>query len=88
MLKDRERNNLVTPPAPQKDEGPIGRDVHFQCKQTNLDHKLFLNKRGAHITCFIIYVDDDMIITRNDIEEMSQLTRKLFKEFEIKDLGN
>ena len=54
--------------------------------QSNSDHTLFLKKRVKLITCLIIYVDD-MIITGSDIEEIMDLERKFFKEFEMKDLG-
>ncbi|KAJ8746841.1 hypothetical protein K2173_003847 [Erythroxylum novogranatense] len=33
------------------------------------------------------YVQNDMIITRSDVEEIHQLRRNLFREFEMKDLG-
>nr|GEX32530.1 putative RNA-directed DNA polymerase [Tanacetum cinerariifolium] len=39
------------------------------------------------VPCLIIYVDD-MVITKNDEEEIKRLKEGLFKEFEIKDLGN
>ena len=39
------------------------------------------------ITCLIIYVDD-MVNTGINKEEISDLKRKLFMEFEIKDLRN
>lgn len=54
--------------------------------QSNSDHTLFLKRRGELVTCLIIYVDD-MIITGDDIEEISKLRENLFKEFEMKDLG-
>ena len=55
-------------------------------RQSNSNHTLFLKKRGELITCLIIYVDD-MIITRSDKKEITGLKDKLFKEFEMKDLG-
>ena len=39
------------------------------------------------ITTLIVYVED-IIITRDDVEEIQNLKGKLAKEFEIKDLGN
>ena len=54
--------------------------------QSNADHTLFLKRRGKLPTCLIIYMDD-MIIIGIDIEEIKVLKRKLFKEFEMKDLG-
>ena len=55
--------------------------------QSNSDHTLFLKMRDEKITCLLIYVDD-MIITGNDVEEMSKLRENLFTEFEMKDLGH
>ena len=59
----------------------------FGYEQSNSDHTLFLKKEKNHITCLIIYVDD-IIITGNNEEEISNLKEKLFKEFEMKDLEN
>ncbi|CAO2841169.1 unnamed protein product [Amaranthus hypochondriacus] len=58
----------------------------FGYHQSNSDHTLFLKRKGSSITCLIIYVDD-MIITGNDEQEIQALKRKLFAEFEMKDLG-
>jgi len=58
----------------------------YSYKQSNSDHTLFLKTRGKLVTCLIIYVDD-MILTGNDSEEMESLRKKLFEEFEMKDLG-
>ena len=55
-------------------------------KQSNSDHTQFLKKKKGKITCLIIYVDD-MIITRDDEEEMAELRKNLFTEFEMNDLG-
>ncbi|XP_057518020.1 uncharacterized mitochondrial protein AtMg00810-like [Amaranthus tricolor] len=59
----------------------------FGYKQSNSDHTLFLKKERGRITCLIIYIDD-MIITGNNEEEISDLKKKLFMEFEMEDLGN
>jgi reverse transcriptase-like protein len=59
----------------------------FEYKQSNYDHTLFLKRRGNQITCLIIYVDD-MVITGHDEREINELKKKLFLEFEMKDLGN
>ena len=59
----------------------------FRYNQSNSEHTLFLKKGNNQITCLIIYVDD-MVITGNNEEEISDLKRKLFMEFEMKDLGN
>ena len=55
-------------------------------RQSFSDHTLFTKRRGDKITCLIIYVDD-MIITGDDTEEINNLKRNLFKEFDMKDLG-
>lgn len=55
--------------------------------QSNSDHTLFLKRKNGLITFLIIYVDD-MIITGNDKTETGDLKRRLFREFEMKDLGN
>ncbi|BBG99537.1 ABC-2 type transporter family protein, partial [Prunus dulcis] len=55
-------------------------------KQCNSDHTLFLKHRKGKVTALIIYVDD-MIITGNDKQEISQLQDYLATEFEMKDLG-
>ena len=59
----------------------------FGYKQSNSDHTLFLKKTDSQITCLIIYVDD-MVITGDNAEEISDLKRRFFLEFEMKDLGN
>jgi Reverse transcriptase (RNA-dependent DNA polymerase) len=55
-------------------------------RQTNADHTVFFRRHGVHITIFAVYVDD-MIITEDDKNEISQLKKRLGKEFEVKDLG-
>ena len=59
----------------------------FGNEQSNSDHTLFLKKEKGRITCLINYVDD-MVITGNNEEETSDLKKKLFMEFEMKDLEN
>jgi Reverse transcriptase (RNA-dependent DNA polymerase) len=54
--------------------------------QSDSDHTMFYKKRSDKICILIIYVDD-MIITGNDIEGIKELEEKLFKEFEMKNLG-
>ena len=52
----------------------------FGYKQSNSDHTLFLKRQNDHITCLIIYVDDDE-------EEICVLKEQLSREFKMKDLG-
>jgi Reverse transcriptase (RNA-dependent DNA polymerase) len=54
--------------------------------QGDSDHTMFYKKRFDKISILIIYVDD-MIITGNDREGIKELEEKLFKEFEMKNLG-
>ncbi|CAL9011071.1 unnamed protein product [Prunus brigantina] len=54
-------------------------------KQCNSDHTMFLKHWKGKVTTLIIYVDD-MIITGNDKQEISQLQDYLATEFEMKDL--
>ena len=44
----------------------------FGYRQSNSNHTLFIKRRGNRVTCLIIYVDD-MIITRDDKEEIKTL---------------
>ena len=55
-------------------------------QQSNSDHTLFLKHRVGKITALIVYVDD-MIITGDDVEEISRLQEQLSTEFEMKNLG-
>ncbi|XP_020214429.1 uncharacterized protein LOC109798521 [Cajanus cajan] len=55
-------------------------------RQSNVDHTLFLKKRKGKLTTLIIYVDD-MIITRDDSEEINRIQEQLNSEFEMKNLG-
>lgn len=59
----------------------------FCYEQSNSHHTLFLEEVKGSITCLIIYVND-MVITGNIEEEIRDIKKKLFMEFEIKDLGN
>lgn len=55
-------------------------------QQSNSDHTLFLKHQKGKVTVLIIYVDD-MIITGDDIEEITKIQRQLGTEFEMKNLG-
>lgn len=54
--------------------------------QCNADHTVFFKHKGSSITILAIYVDD-IVITRDDVEEITSLKKKLGRSFEIKDLG-
>ena len=54
--------------------------------QSNSDHTLFLKHRQGKVTTLIVYVDD-MIITGDDVEEISRLQKHLATAFEMKNLG-
>ncbi|KAM7491063.1 hypothetical protein LguiA_033984 [Lonicera macranthoides] len=56
--------------------------------QGQSDHTLFTKTSTRNkLSVLIVYVDD-MILTRDDVEEMSRLMQNLAREFEIKDLGD
>ncbi|KAL6318642.1 hypothetical protein AAG906_000720 [Vitis piasezkii] len=55
-------------------------------QQSNADHTLFLKKQQGKVKALIVYVDD-MVITGDDIEEISLLQGQLASEFEMKNLG-
>ena len=55
-------------------------------QQSNSDHTLFLKHQVGKIAALIVYVND-MIITGDDIEEISRLQEQLSIEFEMKNLG-
>lgn len=59
----------------------------FGYHQSNFDHTLHLKQQNNNITCLLIYVDD-IIITGNDFTKIEGLERKLFREFEVKNLRN
>ena len=54
----------------------------YRFKQSNSDHTLFIKHKVGKITVLIVYVDD-MIITRNDEEEIIRLQKELATEFEM-----
>nr|KYP74866.1 Retrovirus-related Pol polyprotein from transposon TNT 1-94 [Cajanus cajan] len=59
----------------------------FGYTQSNSDHTLFLKNNQGKITALIIYVDD-MIVTGNDLDEISSLHKSLASEFDMKQLGD
>jgi hypothetical protein len=58
----------------------------FGYKKSNSDYTLFLKHKKGKVTALIVYVDD-MVVTRNDLEEKEPLQHHLASEFEMKDLG-
>lgn len=56
----------------------------FGYKQSNADHTMFIKRNNEKITIFFV---DDIVVTGNDPQEVSQLKGYLAKEFQIKDLG-
>lgn len=55
-------------------------------KQGNGDHTIFVKCRSNKITALIVYVDD-IIIIGDDVERKASL-KILWKEFEMKELGD
>ena len=53
--------------------------------QCNGDHTVFYKHHGSRITILAIYVDD-IVITRDDVEEIKKLKERLGNAFEVKDL--
>lgn len=56
-------------------------------KPTKSDSLLFIKINNSSTVYILIYVDD-LIITRNEEEEVRKLTGYLHKQFSIKDLGS
>lgn len=54
-------------------------------QQSNSDHTLFLKHQSEKVTALIVYVDDMIIITSDDKEEISKLQEQLSAEFEMKE---
>lgn len=63
------------------------KSYEYRQSNSNSSHTLFLKKHERKTTCLIVYVDD-MIITTDDVDEIKSLKENLFKEFEMKDLGD
>ncbi|CAN1337340.1 Retrovirus-related Pol polyprotein from transposon TNT 1-94 [Linum perenne] len=58
---------------------------YYQCQT---DHTLFVKHSSTgKVSILIVYVDD-IIITGDDVEEITSLKSRLAREFEIKDLGH
>ncbi|KAM1032895.1 hypothetical protein TB2_035958 [Malus domestica] len=55
--------------------------------QSHSDHTLFVKRMNNKVIALIIYVDD-MIITSDDLDEITKLEKNLSAEFEMKNLGD
>ena len=60
--------------------------TQFGYTQGKADHTLFIKHTNGKIYILIVYVDD-IIVTRDDIQEIAALKQKLKAEFVLKDLG-
>ena len=55
--------------------------------QSRGDHSLFIkHSKQGNLTTSLVYVDD-IIVTKNDIDEQQHLKENLAQEFDIKDIG-
>ena len=73
--------------SPQAWFGRLSSEMRkYGFQQSNFDYTLFLKHQVGKITALIVYVDD-MIITGDDVEEISRLQEQLSTEFEMKNLG-
>lgn len=57
--------------------------IYSQC---NGDHTVFYKHKSSCITTLAVYVDD-IVITRDDVDEIKDLKERLGRAFEVKDLG-
>ncbi|WVZ08647.1 hypothetical protein V8G54_021993 [Vigna mungo] len=55
--------------------------------QSASDHSLFTKHTNSNVTILVIYVDD-IVLTGNDLTEITHITHLLDTTFKIKDLGN
>jgi Reverse transcriptase (RNA-dependent DNA polymerase) len=53
--------------------------------QSNVDHTMFIQRKGGKLCVLIVYVDD-IVLTGNDTVEMKRIKGSLATEFEMKDL--
>jgi hypothetical protein len=54
--------------------------------QSNADHTLFYKHAAGKVAILLVYIDD-IVITGDDLVEISALKKYLTQEFEVKDLG-
>ena len=60
---------------------------HYGYTQSQADHTMFYKHSNEGKVAIIIVYVNDIVLTRDDCNELERLKRKLAKEFEIKDLG-
>ena len=56
-------------------------------QQCNGEHTLFFKNTSPNLLAVLIVYVDDIIITRNNLEEIKFLERHLHKNFQVKQLG-
>jgi len=56
-------------------------------KHATTDHSLFIKFSHSKITALLVYVDD-VVLTGNDLDEISNITSLLHDTFKIKNLGD
>jgi Reverse transcriptase (RNA-dependent DNA polymerase) len=54
--------------------------------QSNVDHTMFIRRKGGKLCVLIVYVDD-IVLTGNDTVEMKRIKGSFATEFEMKDLS-
>jgi Reverse transcriptase (RNA-dependent DNA polymerase) len=60
--------------------------LFYNFKMSNVDHSLFSKRSANFIIIVLIYVYD-IIIVRNNLEEIKRVKIQLKEKFDIKDLG-
>ncbi|KAL6342675.1 hypothetical protein AAG906_013081 [Vitis piasezkii] len=70
--------------------GDLEEEVYMEIPHSfkKADHTLFVKKSHAGKMAILIVYVDDIILSRNDMEELQNLKKYLSEEFEVKDLGN
>jgi len=61
--------------------------IYVGYTQSMNDYSLFINSSEGSFTTLLVYVDD-IILARNDKEEIDRIKEVLNKTFKIKDLGD
>jgi len=60
----------------------------FGLRRSEADHSVFYSHASPGKCGYLIVYVDDIVITRNDIVEISQLKEHLCRHFQTKDLGS